>query len=220
MEKLLLGDQIYEKLDVHFKSIFTALHDTIEKTEIDKEDLRLLLHAFKQDVNKNRYDSFEDLLEYSSYSADPVGSLILQLFGYQKERDGELFRLSDKICSALQFANFWQDVSLDLLLNRVYIPLQNIEKYQYTVDDLYAKVENDKFKRIMKELVDETENMFLNGKELPKYLKGTLKIEISATINGGMKILSLIRKNNYKVLSRRVKLNKRDKLIILIRSLF
>ncbi len=220
MQDLLYSEPQYDKLDVHFKSIFTALHDTLENTKIDKEDLKSLLYAFEQDVNKNRYESYEDLLQYSKYSADPVGSIILQLFGYDKTMDKELFSYSDKICSALQFANFWQDVSLDLLINRVYIPLQNMEKYEYSVNDLYAKVENDKFKRIMKELVDETENMFNEGKELPKHLSGTLKFEISATIKGGMKILDLIRKNNYKVLSHRVKLSKRNKLSILLKSIF
>lgn len=220
MEDLLYGDPQYDKLDVHFKSIFTALHDTIKKTDIDKEDLKSLLHAFKQDVIKNRYSSFEELLDYSKYSADPVGSLILQLFGYSKKKDVELFNYSDKICSALQFANFWQDVSLDLIINRIYIPMQNMHNHQYSEDDLYAKVENDKFRRIMKELVDKTENMFHEGKELPKYLKGTLKLEITATIKGGMKILELIRNNNYKVLSHRVKLSKGNKLSILFKSIF
>ena len=220
MQDLLYGEPQYDKLDVHFRSIFTALHDTLENTKIEKEDLKSLLYAFKQDVNKNRYSSFEDLLEYSKYSADPVGSLILQLFGYDKKTDMELFNYSDKICSALQFANFWQDVSLDLIINRIYVPLQNMQKHQYSEDDLYAKVENDKFKRIMKELVDETENMFYEGKELPKHLNGTLKFEISATIKGGMKILDLIRRSNYKVLSHRVKLSKVNKLSILLKSIF
>lgn len=220
MEELLFGKKKYDNLDVHFKSIFTALHDTIDKTKIDKEDLKSLLTAFKQDVNKNRYGSFEELLEYSKYSADPVGSLVLQLFGYEKNRDIKLFDFSNKICSALQFANFWQDVSLDLEINRVYIPLKNMEIHRFTVDDLYAKVESDNFKKLMKELVDETENMFNEGKELPNYLNGTLKVEISATIRGGMKILDLIRNNNYKVLSHRVKLSKGNKLSILLKSLF
>ena len=219
MQNLLYGEPQFDKLDVHFKSIFTALHDTLEKTKIDKEDLKSLLFAFKQDVNKNRYYSFDDLLEYSKYSADPVGSLILQLFGFDKKVDGELFNYSNKICSALQFANFWQDVSLDLLINRIYVPLENMQEHKYSEDDLFAKIENDKFKRIMKELVDKTDNMFYEGIELPKHLTGTLKYEINATIKGGMKILELIRKNKYKVLSNRVKLSKGNKLMLLLKSM-
>lgn len=219
MQNLLYGEPQFDKLDVHFKSIFTALHDTLEKTKIDKEDLKSLLFAFKQDVNKNRYYSFDDLLEYSKFSAEPVGSLILQLFGFDKKVDSELFNYSNKICSALQFANFWQDVSIDLLINRIYVPFKNMQEHKYSEDDLFAKVENDKFKRIMKELVDRTDNMFYEGIELPKHLTGTLKYEINATIKGGMKILELIRKNKYKVLSNRVKLSKGNKLVLLLKSM-
>jgi phytoene/squalene synthetase len=205
---------------MHFKNVYTALTDTIETSKIDKNDLKNLLIAFKQDVSKKMYRNFDELLDYSKYSANPVGHLVLQVFGYDKEKNKDMFGLSDYVCSGLQFANFWQDVSLDLKLNRVYVPLDTMEKYQYNLQDLYTKVENDKFKRVMKELADITEDMFTKGKDLPKLLKGRLKLEIAATINGGMKVLELIRKSNYKVLSYRVKLSKTDKFKILLSSFF
>ncbi len=219
MEGLLESLPEGNQLDIHFRHVFTALHDTLGSTKIDKDDLRALLKAFRQDVEKNRYKDFTELTEYARYSANPVGHLVLELFGYEKEKNGEMFALSDKICSALQFANFWQDVSRDLLINRIYIPLKNMEENEYNVNDLFSKVESDNFKRMMHGLVDDTEKMFEEGRALTKYLKGTLRKEIAATIAGGMKILELIRKNNYKVLSHRVKLGKGDKFGIMMRAM-
>jgi squalene synthase HpnC len=221
MEDLLLNFDAYDDtLDMHFRNIFTALHDTIGKLRLRKEDLLNLLSAFKQDVEVNRYANFSDILDYSDRSANPVGRLVLRVFEYDYEKDKRLYDLSDKICTALQLANFWQDVSLDLRINRVYIPVDIMEKYDYRLEDLYLKVENDKFKRVVEELVYMTEELFIEGKELNKYLNGRLKMEIKATVKGGMKVLELIRNSNYKVLSHRVKLSKGDKLKILVSSLF
>lgn len=207
-------------LDMHFRNVFTALHDTMKNTSIDPNDLRALLKAFRQDVEKNRYEDFRELLEYAKFSANPVGHLILELFGYEKAKDARMFELSDKVCTALQFANFWQDVLPDLNINRIYIPLKNMAENDYNINDLFARVESDHFKRMMKHLVDETESMFEEGKELTRYLRGMLKKEIAATVMGGMKVLEHIRKNNYKVLSHRVKLSKGDKMGIVLRALF
>jgi phytoene/squalene synthetase len=179
-----------------------------------------LLKAFKQDVTVNRYEKFDDILAYSDISANPVGRLVLRIFGYDYEKHKNMYKLSDKICSALQFANFWQDVSVDLKINRVYIPTEIMDRNNYRLEDLYLKVETDKFKKVIKELVDRTEQLFMDGNELTKFLDGRLKIEIKATVKGGMKILDLIKKSNYKVLSTRVKLSKADKVKILMTSIF
>lgn len=226
IEKLELMEELLnvlpggDRLDIHFRHVFTALHDTLEKTNIERDDLRALLKAFRQDVNKNRYDNFQELLDYAKFSANPVGHLILELFGYEKTKDSRMFELSDKICTALQFANFWQDVLPDLNINRIYIPLKNMAENEYDINDLFARVESDHFKRLMKQLLDDTEIMFEDGRELIKYLHGMLRKEIAATIMGGMKVLERIRKNNYKVMSHRVKLSKGDKMGILLRVVF
>jgi len=221
MEDLLLNFGNYDdSLDLHFKNIFTALHDTIKQLELRNDDLLNLLKAFKQDVKVNRYEKFDDILSYSAISANPVGRLVLRIFGYDYEKHNDLYKLSDKICSALQFANFWQDVSVDLKINRVYIPIEVMSKHDYSLDDLYLKSETDKFKKVIKELVEMTEQLFTEGGELTKYLNGRLKVEIKATVKGGMKVLGLIKKSNYKVLSQRVKLSKTDKAKILLTSIF
>lgn len=208
------------KGDLHFTSVFTALHDTIDKLSLNKQDLLDLLTAFKQDAVKNHYDSFEDIINYSKYSANPVGRLVLSVFGYDREKHRNLYELSDKICTALQLANFWQDVSRDLKMNRIYVPREKMEKYHYDRDLLYERVENDNFKRMMSELVEETEKLFTEGKKLPSHLKGRLKFELRAIISGGRSVLKFIRRINYKVLSKRVKLGKFKKLQIAFKSIF
>ncbi len=208
------------KGDLHFRSVFTALHDTIEQLSLDRQDLLDLLTAFKQDAVKNSYEKFEDIIHYSKYSANPVGRLVLSVFGYDRVKHSALFDMSDRICTALQLANFWQDVSRDLKMNRVYVPEEIMKKYRYDRDMLHERVENDNFKRMMKELVDETEKIFSEGKKLPSHLKGRLKLELRAIISGGRSVLKYIRKINYKVLSKRVKLGKFKKLQIAFKSIF
>jgi len=221
MEDLLLNFGDYDDtLDMHFRNIFVALHDTINLLNLRNDDLLNLLKAFKQDAVKNRYNKYEDILNYSDNSANPVGRLVLRVFDYDYEKDKNLYKFSDYICSALQLTNFWQDISVDLKMNRVYIPIEIMDKYGYSLDDLYLKVENDKFRKVMKDLVDRTEQMFLNGRELTDHLKGRLRMEIKATVQGGMKILDLIKDSNYKVLSSRVKLSKIDKIKIMTTSVF
>ncbi len=221
MEDLLLNFGDYDdNLEMHFRNIFVALHDTIKKLNLRSDDLLNLLKAFKQDVNVNRYERFDDILGYSENSANPVGRLVLRVFDYDYEKDKHMYALSDKICSALQFTNFWQDIAVDLRMSRIYIPTEIMDKYGYSVDDLYLKVENEKFKKVMKDLVDRTEQMFIEGNELTGLLKGRLKMEIKATVKGGMKILELIKESKYKVLSDRVKLSKSDKIKILVTSIF
>ncbi|MCE1165077.1 MAG: squalene synthase HpnC [Bacteroidetes bacterium] len=208
------------KNDLHFRSVFTALHDTIEKISVNRQDLIDLLTAFKQDAVKSEYNSYEEIINYSNYSANPVGRLVLTVFGYDREKDKALFEMSDKICTALQLANFWQDVSRDLKMNRIYVPKELMDKYHYDRDKLYERVENDNFKKMMNYLVEETEKLFGEGRKLPSHLKGRLKFELRAIISGGRAVLKYIRKINYKVLSKRVKIGRLRKIQIALKSLF
>jgi phytoene/squalene synthetase len=142
------------------------------------------------------------------------------VFGYDEVKNERLFTFSDNICTGLQLANFWQDVSRDLKINRIYIPKDTMSTFKYSYDELYLKIENDNFKRMMTYLVDETQELFRKGRGLPDNLKGRLKYELRAIIYGGEKILDMIRDINYKVLSRRVSLSKKGKLGILMKALF
>lgn len=199
--------------------IFIALHQTMIDLKIPAQEFYNLLIAFKQDCIVSRYESFEQLIEYSAYSANPIGHLILYLFDHKPEKDAMLFQLADHICTGLQLINFWQDVKVDLEIDRIYIPKSVMDKFDYSIDDLDKNRENEKFVKVMKELVKFTKDYFEKGKPLIKLLKGRLKLEIKATYIGGSTILNKIEKINYKVLSHKVKLSKRDKLKILIKTL-
>ena len=197
-----------------------SLYRTKEDLNIPEAEFKDLLTAFKQDSVKNRYGTFDELLRYSSFSANPIGHLVLYVFGYDRERDEKLFGYSDKICTALQLTNFWQDVSRDLEIDRVYIPAEVMEKHGYSYEQLFAKVENKAFREMIKELTDRTRRIFEEGRELIHGLSGRLKYEIKATYAGGNMILDKIEGIDYGVLSERVKLGKTDKAKILFRTAF
>ena len=197
------------------QNIFIALSNTIDDLKIPVQEFRNLLIAFRQDSVKQRYKEFDELLEYSKYSANPIGHLVLYVFGYTPEKNKICFKYSDKICTALQLTNFWQDVSVDLKISRVYIPESFMKINNYSDQMLTDNIENENFKKIMKTLTDKTRTLFDEGKEITNCVKGRLRLELRATIAGGMEILNKIEKINYNVLTRRVKINNFDKIKLL-----
>jgi hydroxysqualene synthase len=207
LEKIENGENVEDE-------IFFALTDTIKTLNIPVKEFKDLLTAFKQDSVKQRYDRFEELLEYSKYSANPIGHLVLYVSGL---KDTHLFDLSDKICTALQLANFWQDVSLDLKIGRVYIPKEEMNKHNYNYDMLFEGIENSNFLNLMKSLVNNTKFIFQNGKKLESELSGRLKYEFRTIYRGGMDILRKIENIDYRVLSKRVKLGSTDKIKLLFK---
>lgn len=194
--------------------IFIALKDTMKTLKIPAKEFRDLLTAFKQDSVKQKYEEFEELIEYSKYSANPIGHLVLYVSGIDDEK---LFRLSDNVCTALQLANFWQDVSVDLNMGRVYIPHKEMIKYNYNYNLLNDRIENNDLLNLIKSLVDKTKELFANGKELDRHLHGRLKYEFRTMYRGGMSILQKIEKMEYKVLSKRVTVNTSDKFKLLLK---
>jgi squalene synthase HpnC len=202
-----------------FSKFLPALFYTIDKGKIPLTYLTDLLSAFKQDSVKNRYDTFEELTDYSSRSANPVGRIVLTIFGYDESRDMNLFSYSDRICTALQLTNFWQDVSVDLTLNRVYIPSTEMKKFGYSYDDLFAGRENNNFIRMIGSLIHQTEDIFKSGAPILNEVKGRLRLELKATYLGGNYILDLIRSIDYRVLKNRVTLNNAGKFKIACKTL-
>lgn len=207
-------EQCYSESATH--PVFIALKETVKRNDIPIEPLRALLAAFRQDVVKNRYDSFEDLLGYCRNSADPVGRLVLMIFNY---RDEKLFELSDKICTALQLANFWQDLSVDREKNRLYLPLDEMERFGYTVTDWEARRGGERFSSLMKHQVDRTRDLFYQGAELPAMLSRDLQLELKLIWFGGIWILKKIEKQGYDLWSRRPKLRKTDFMSILAKGM-
>jgi squalene synthase HpnC len=212
-------ENVYNNENNDQLNIFKALHNTAFELNINADEFSNLLKAFKQDAVKQRYDKFEELIEYSNYSANPIGHLVLNTFGYHSENDEELFRLSDNICTGLQLINFWQDVGRDLEINRIYIPFKEMQKFNYSEELLLKKIENDDFINLIKSLVEMTKEIFNKGKGIEKKLTGRLKLELKAIYNGGNEIIKKIEKINYKVLSGRVEIKKSDKMKLVLKTI-
>lgn len=193
-----------------------ALSLTIKNKNLTPSLFFDLISAFKQDVTKKRYANFNEMLDYSRRSANPVGRLILELFNI---RDNEAFRCSDLICSALQFANFIQDTCVDYKKGRIYIPLDEMEKYGVGENLFDLSEKNINFKELMKFQVERIENMFSEGRNLLKFLSGRLRFEIAWTLLGGMEILKKIKQIDYNVINERIVLHKSDFIILLCKAL-
>ena len=196
--------------------VFTALKTTVERHGIPRQPFADLIRAFVQDQQVARYQTWEGVLDYCVYSANPVGRLVLYLGGYQ---DAERQRLSDYTCTALQLANFWQDVTVDQLKDRVYIPLEVMERNQYTVEELFARKMNGNFRRVMVEIVDRAQGLFEQGLPLARMVDRRLSIDLDLFSRGGMRVLEKIRWQDYDVLSRRPAISRLERVRLLLGSL-
>jgi squalene synthase HpnC len=196
--------------------IFIALRRAIREARLDVQLLHDLLSAFRQDVVKNRYANFQEVLDYCRRSANPVGRLVLQIFDY---RDEERARLSDHICTALQLANFWQDISVDIRKDRIYLPIEEMQTYGVTVDSLKNFQVTTGLRELVKFQCARTREIFEKGKPLIPMLDKALKLEIKLTWLGGVEILKLIEKQNFDTLSRRPHITKMRAVLLLMKAL-
>lgn len=203
--------------DPRFAWIFLALGDTMKKVELPPSLFYDLLSAFSQDIVKRRYEDFPEVLNYCRRSANPVGRLVLYLHGY---RDEALHLLSDHICTALQLANFWQDVSVDLGKDRIYLPRDAREKHGVTEEALFAGQADEAFRTLLRSEVDRAQALFDAGAPLTRQLHGLLRWEIRLTWLGGATILKKIRQQDYDTLSRRPKIAKWEMLALAPRAIF
>jgi squalene synthase HpnC len=197
--------------------VFTALAETVHSLDIPVDPLRDLITAFKMDVTKNRYATFDEVLQYCRHSANPVGRLVLMIFGY---RDEYLYSLSDHICTALQLANFWQDIPVDLKKNRIYIPQTDLQQFGYSEDDLRGHAMDERFRKLLKFEVERTREIFYAGSKLPSLVDRDLRLELRLIWFGGMSILHTIERSRYDVFRQRPELGVWNKVAILIRGLF
>jgi squalene synthase HpnC len=180
--------------------IFIALAHTVRTLEIPKDLLLDLLSAFRQDTVQGRYTTWDELLDYCRRSANPVGRLVLLVFGY---RDTALPPLSDSICTALQLANHWQDLAVDLRKDRIYVPRQLLDRFGVKEWDLNAGTVTDAFKALMAELVSRTRVLFRDGRPLCDRVGRDLRFEMRLTWHGGSGILDRIESARYDVFRRR-----------------
>jgi squalene synthase HpnC len=197
--------------------VFLALRETIRRFDVPIQLLIDLVTAFKMDVRIKRHPTIQDLLFYCRHSANPVGRLVLILFGF---RDEGLFRLSDLICTALQLANFWQDVAVDLKKNRIYIPLEDLAAFGCSEAQLFAQEYTPLFRELLRFEVERTETLFAEGAELVYRTGGRLGLELKCVVLGGLEICRKVRKLDFNTLASRPHLQGRDKVRILFQALF
>ncbi|MDX6765691.1 MAG: squalene synthase HpnC [Candidatus Methylacidiphilales bacterium] len=206
-----------KETDPRFAWIFLALGHTLKEMNLPSSLFYDLLSAFSQDIVKRRYADFPEVLDYCRRSANPVGRLVLYLHGYREEA---LHLLSDHICTGLQLANFWQDVSVDLGKDRIYLPRDSRDRFGVSEDQLFAGHCNDAFRQLLRFEVDRAQEIFDQGAPLTRHLHGLLRWEIRLTWLGGTTILEKIRRQDYDTLTRRPKIPKWEMLALAPRALF
>ena len=187
--------------------VFVALEDSARRYQLSLRNFEDLLQAFESDVKVNRHQDFASLLAYCSCSANPVGRLVLELFGH---RDPALFALADSICTALQLANFWQDVAVDLERDRIYLPLEDLERFKYTLDDLRAERADGRWRDLLKFEIARTRALFEQGQALPERVVPELRRQLRLTWLGGTTVLRKIEAAGYDVFRHRPSLSKLD----------
>lgn len=196
--------------------VFVALEGTAKKYGIPKQPFADLLTAFLQDQVVTRYQTWSDLQQYCVYSANPVGHLVLYLCGYADTRRQNL---SDSTCTGLQLANFWQDVTVDLQKDRVYLPLELLENHGYTVDELFARKFDQRFAGLMQEAVVRAREYFAQGYPLTRMVNRRLAVDLELFSRGGMCILDKIERQGYDVLTARPKVSKLERVRLLVSAL-
>jgi squalene synthase HpnC len=196
--------------------VFAALRPTVERHTIPREPFANLIDAFVQDQTVTRYRNWDDLFGYCRNSANPVGRLVLYLCGYS---DPQRQCLSDATCTGLQLANFWQDVTVDQLKDRVYIPLDIMDRHGYTVDDLFAHRFTPAFREVMREIVDKARDLFLEGMPLTGMVNRRLSLDLDLFSRGGLRVLDKIVQQDYNVLASRPKISKAERVGLLLGSL-
>ena len=211
-------DACYEGRARH--PVFVALAETIRACSIPKEPFADLLVAFRKDQTVTRYPTIEDVLAYCRYSANPVGRLVLYACGeVSPQTKEENFRLSDATCSALQLANFWQDVRVDYGKGRVYLPQADMERFGVTEATIASGEATPEFRALLRHEVDYAHSLFEQGLPLIDRVNRELALDLDLFSRGGLEILRAIERRNYDVLSARPAIAKLTKMQLAFRAL-
>ena len=197
--------------------VFIALGETVRQFAIPRQEFADLLTAFRQDQTVTRYQSFDDVLGYCHNSANPVGRLVLYLCGY---RDPERQQLSDYTCTALQLANFWQDVSVDYLKGRIYLPLDDMYRFGVPEQTIAERRATPEFLSLMKYEVEVARAWFARGLPLAAKVDRDLALDIELFTRGGQEILNAIERQGYDVLKSRPAISKGRKLALVAGALW
>ena len=191
-------DRVYSGEPSH--PVMVALQDVVRRAGIPAEPLRDLIEANRMDQGTGRFETYADLLHYCAHSANPVGRVVLRVLGEATE---ENVRLSDATCSALQLANFWQDVARDYRMGRVYIPQEDMSAFGCREERIAEGIADGAFRRLMRFEVDRAEALFAEGAPLARRLRGRAGLAVDLFGRGGRRVLDAIREQDYDVLSKR-----------------
>jgi squalene synthase HpnC len=195
---------------------FVALADTVRVCKIPQQPFNCLLTAFRRDQSITRFANMDEVLNYCQFSATPVGHLVLYICGYS---DAERQRLSDFTCSALQLANFWQDVGSDFTRGRVYIPQSDMTRFGVHEEVIRSGQATPQFLELMRHEVAYTREMFRDGMPLIAMVNRELAVDLDLFSRGGLEILRAIEQQNYDVLRARPAISRSRKLALLLRAL-
>ena len=195
--------------------VFVALRETIQQFGIPKHEFSDLLIAFRRDQTVTRFPTFADVLDYCKYSANPVGHLVLYLGGYS---DAERQQLADYTCTALQLANFWQDVSVDYGKGRIYLPLESLQRFGVIEEDIALRRFTPAFRELMKFEVERARDYFTRGLPLINQIRPELALDIELFSRGGQEILNAIEAQDFNVLKSRPAISKPKKLMLVLRA--
>lgn len=196
--------------------VFVSLRGTVARYSLPQSLFDDLITAFEQDQTVTRYRDFDELFGYCRNSANPVGRLVLGLCEYA---DTQRQALSDATCTALQLANFWQDVIVDLQKDRVYLPLDLLERHGYSVEELFERRFNTRFRAAMREAVGVARDLFRKGLPLAGMVDRRLAIDLELFSRGGMKVLEKIERQDYNVLRARPAISKMERVGLLLGAL-
>jgi squalene synthase HpnC len=195
--------------------VLVALAETVKQFGIPQHEFSDLLIAFRQDQTVTRFETFDDILAYCRYSANPVGHLVLYLCGYS---DAERQQLSDYTCTALQLANFWQDVFVDYGKGRIYLPLEDLRRFGVTGEDIAGRRATPQFVAMMKFEIERAREWFARGLPLVKMVNRELAIDLELFSRGGQEILNAIERQGFDVLKARPAISKSRKLLLVLRA--
>jgi squalene synthase HpnC len=209
-------EECYDSPERSVHPVFVALYETIRACDPPRQLFLDLLHAFRMDQIKTKYESWDELLEYSHYSANPVGRLVLWVCGYREESLG---LLSDKVCTALQLANFWQDVVEDAERGRRYLPGDWLREFGVEEGQIEGRVFTPEFRAMVEDLVTRTRAMLLDGGAISSQVDKELAVTLDLFRKGGEAILNGIVAENYDVLRGRPVVTKIRKLGLLMEAL-
>lgn len=197
--------------------VLVALHETICEFAIPEQPFLDLLSAFQRDQIQTRYDTWSDLLDYCRCSANPVGQIVLRLGRCYNERNASL---SDSICTGLQLINFWQDVAIDYSRKRVYLPRESWSIFAFSETDLAAATATPAARRLLEFSVQRAEEFLSAGKPLAHLVSPEIRLEVELFLQGGLSLVSAIRRQDYDVWSRRPSVGKLTKLQLLLAAIW